>query len=1378
MLHGSAEGAARVVSAPDLEFAGSGDGLAQYLDTVRATRAARAITARPQGAPVPVSPEQRNLLLHAAIAGNGPLYNESITLHRREPLDRGALERSFAELLRRHEIWRTGFVEVEGEWRQIVHSECRLEIPYDDLSALPETEQEQIARALAMEDAQKLFDLARPPLLRARLIRFGAETYRLYLALHHIIFDGVTIYRILLPELAALYRAHAADETPDLPRPSLHYGDYALWRAKGPPDERQVQYWRRQLADFDRPLRLPMDRPRPAQPSGRGGVEAFAISQPLSLALKALARESGASLYAALLAAFKTLLHRYSGQDDIIIGGIADTRCRPELTDMAGYFLNSLALRSHPTGQTRFRTFLGQVQSLVLDALDNAQLPFDQVVRDGKFSREAGAHPLFQVAFSFQPPPPSADYGWDLTGMDVAPGCAKFDLYVEMEERRDGLAGRIFYSLDLFDPSRIRRMVGHWMTLLEAIAAAPDTPLARLAILTRNELAALARINATRREIRSGTLPDWFEAQARLSPEAIALECGGVTLSYRDLNRRAMQIATRLRAAGAKHQDLIAVLLDRSSDLVAGLLAVLRLGCAYLPLDPELPRTRLERLLEEAGPPLLLTDQHLCGRIPGEQARIVLCDGGDLADGPPPVPETPMPSPGDLAYVLFTSGSSGRPKAVEISHRALANLLESFRAAPGFESADAMFAVTTLSFDIAALEIFLPLISGGRLVLATRDELSDPGLLTARLTASNATMMQGTPSLWRQLVANDWPGLPHLTLLCGGEALDRDLADRLLERGRALYNVYGPTETTIWSLMAQVCAEQGPVPIGGPIANTLVYILDRNGELVPEGIEGELHIGGAGLARGYRHDPALTASQFAIRPAVPGTLLYRTGDRARMRPDGRIDFLGRIDNQVKIRGFRVGLEEIECEIAAHPGIAACALRAFPDASGALALHAFIVPRRPGEMADLASHLRERLPAYMVPSHFIHVDELPMTPNGKVDRRRLEKPMESDAPKFIEPADALEGELASIWCALLGLKKVGREDNFFELGGHSLLAATMIAEIRKRLGRHLLLPALFRAPTIKALADLIRSGPDQEFSYVVPLRQGGAGRPLFIVHAVYGNVLEFRALAERLDTDRPIYAIQARGADLRNKPHATIAEMAETYIAAIRRIQPAGPYALSGYSFGGLIAFEMASRLFEANETVDLLGLIETDVLDHDLTFFERSAFWALSQWASVCRGARRLRCMTPEEWPPYLLSKVEKACKWVSRRSHPTALEARNLEMRALYLAEFLRYRARRYPGRIALFRTNEISATDPLPVWRSVADRLELYMITGLHGGIMREPDVENLALRFNDWLADADGKTTATTAFQAAPDGETWSASSPCGACRQELDAQSGKL
>ena len=1280
------------------------------------------IPPRAAGATIPLSADQRQVWLHAAMAPDVPLYNESITIHRFGPFDRAAMEQAVNALLQRHEAWRTSIALDGPEPVQIVHDDIVLALPFDDVSHLPAPERDAAALAIGSADARAAIDFTKAPLLRARIVRLGPEEHRLYLTLHHIIFDGVAIYRVIVPELAALYGAFAAGKPSPLPRPTLQYGDYALWQQAhlaSPAVRRQLDHWRITLADAPAKLELPTDRPRPAVQTHAGSMENFHIPLELTEALKKLAHGRNATLYMTLLAGFTAMLHRYTGSADIVVGGVTDLRRRPELERVVGYFLNTIALRTRPDGGLPFGTHLERVRDTVLGALGASEVPFDEVVRDLGIRRTPGTHPLFNILFSVEPPVEPFPAGWDLTQMDVVIGGAKFDLYLELDERPDGMIGRFLYGTELFDVATIRSMIGHYLTLLEAAAADPGRAIADLPLLSEEDTARIAGWNDTARAVPSLPLPEAIEANARATPDAPAIVFEDRLLSYGELIAEADRIRARLMGAGLARGALVGVYLDRSPEMVAALIAILAAGAAYLPLDPRFPPARLDQIVEDAQPQMLLTQRALQGSLPTSPARVVVFDDGEAPGEPSPRRAI---APDDLAYVLYTSGSTGRPKGVEIDHRALANLLGSMRDTPGFAARDALLAVTTLSFDIAALELFLPLLCGGRLILAPSDTARDPDALAALIARERPTMMQATPTTWRALLETGWRGDPALTILCGGESLSRDLADRLMARAARLFNMYGPTETTIWSALAEIAPGTGPVPIGRPIANTATWVLDAHGALVPPGVVGELHIGGEGLARGYRGRPDLTAERFGETAALPGVRLYRTGDLARQDRDGTLYCLGRTDNDEKIRGYRIAVEEIEGALARHPGIAAAAVRSWPEESGERALAAYLVARD-GELpiAALREHLGGLLPDYMVPARFVHVSALPLTPNGKVDRRALPEPGAGAAPAaLIPPQGEAEERLAAIWRDLLGVTAIGRRDSFFDLGGHSLLVAKLLRRVEQDYGRVMTMAGFFRAHQLDAMARALAEDALADAGIAVPIQPNGWRPPLLWLEA--GPT--FRPLAEALGQDQPFFGVPIDLVLEQMGDGHSMPEIAREVVAMIRAIRPHGPYYIGGWCTAGILAYEVAAQLRAAGEAVPLLLLIHSV----NPTEFGRIG------WARLRASKLRFHAgeLLRHGWAGthYLRERLQGVLEDLrlsrARRAPGTHGALRAGLDRAAYA-----YQPPAYGGDVLLFEPRERPALpDARSSWVPVMrGRFTAELVTGGHSTMLQHPHVAQLA-------------------------------------------------
>jgi amino acid adenylation domain-containing protein len=1290
-----------------------------------AAAAPEPIGPRDPAQPVPLTAEQSQLWLHAQMAPDMPLYNESITIHRLGPYHHAALEQALSEIVRRHAIWRTAFVDIDGDLVQQVAPPPQITLPLIDISHLPAKDRDAEAVRLATEDARAPIPFGRAPLFRARVVKLGEEEHRLYLTLHHIIFDGVSIYRTLVPELAALVAAFEAGLPSPLAEPSLQYADYAAWQqaqSDSATTERQLDHWRVALAEPLPRLEVAGDRPRAALPTHAGSMAVFELSGPLVDALKAIARAEGATLYMVLLAAYKAMLFRYTGDTDIIVGGVTDTRRRPELQPLMGYFLNTMALRSRPEGALSFRAYLAQVKASVIGALGACDIPFDRLVRALDIKRGTGTHPLFNTLFSIEPPVEPFPDGWDLTQMDVVVGAAKYDLYLELDERPEGMAGRFLYSTELFDAATIRRMIGHWTHLLEGVAADPETPLAHLPMLDAEEARALTEEwNDTAQPLPHASVVDWFAERAAAMPHAVAIRHGAEAWRYADLARRSDAIAARLTAEGVAPGALVGLSLNRSPWMVAAMLGVLKAGAAYLPLDPGFPPARLAMIAEDAAPTLVLVEPGTEDALPAGAARQLRLDR-DWPDQP----FAPQPIDGEaLAYVLYTSGSTGRPKGVEIPHAALVNLLMAMQQAPGFAQGETLLAVTTLSFDIAALELWLPLVSGGTILLVAREIAIDMAALADLVASAKPDVMQATPATWRGLIEAGWQGDPDLRILCGGEAMPRALADKLLPGVGELWNMYGPTETTIWSTVARIAPGPGGIPIGKPIANTMIRILDAAGNDLPTGAIGELLIGGRGVARGYRGRPDLTEQRFIDHR---GARLYRTGDLARWRADGVLECLGRTDHEEKIRGFRVAIEEVEGALAKLPGVAAAAVRAWPDASGERALAGYIVGT--GEPAEWREMLAATLPDYMIPTRFVLLDAMPLTPNGKADRAALPEPGAAIGRQAEPPATPDEARLAAIWRAVLKVDTVARSDDFFDLGGHSLLVARLLRRIEKDYGIKVPMAALFRAPRLADMAELIASGRDIESPVVAPIQPLGSATPILWLDG--GST--FRPLAERLGTDQPFFGISidvvlnaAGGCPKR------IEDVAKLLVAAIREAQPTGPYRLGGWCTSGIVAYAVAAQLRAEGEDVPLLMLIHAfhPVKARSIgsaRFFVSKLRFHINQSMRQPQGAR---------WHYFLarLQGMSDAAALAGGREAVLQPALRSALDRIT-----LRYVPPRYDGTVMLFQPAEHpDVLDFVEDWKGqVTGRFSSHVIAGGHRTMLEPPYVDALAATLRPALAE----------------------------------------
>ena len=1029
----------------------------------------------------PLSFAQQRLWFMDQLSPGGFAYNITGGLRIAGRLDVGALERALGELVRRHEPLRTVFVAVDGQPAQIVNPAGDFHLPVLDLETVPAEDREAEGRRRMTEEGRRPFDLRRGPLFRGHLFRFGGEEHVLQLTIHHIVADGWSL-GVLSKEMTVLYRVYVEGGR-DLGPPPARYADVVRRqreRLSGPTLEAQAAYWRERLSPPPPVLELPTDRPRPAIQTFDGAVETLMIPPALVESLQRLGHEHGVTLFMTLLAAFDALLHRYTGVDDIAVGTPIANRTNVETEGVIGLFANTLVLRTDLSGDPTVSTLLRRVRDAALGAYGAQDFPFERLVEMVQPVRDMSHSPLFQVMFILQNIPfePVELGGLTLSYLEIRTGSAKTDLTLEIWERPEGLKVDLEYNTGLFEAETIRRLGRHLERLLTAFVADPDQRVSRLRLLGEDEWRQIgAEWNATQAAIPDGITPGLVETEAARAPDALAACFEGGRLTYRELNARANRLARHLQRQGVGPNVLVGVLVERSLEMLTAVLAVMKAGGAYVPLDPAYPADRLEFMLKDGRISLMLTEETLRDRlaVPAEVRTICLDRGAPLVacEAEENLPSAAAPT--DLAYVIYTSGSTGRPKGVQITHRSLVNLLSAFRGIVDASPRDVLVAVTTLSFDIAGLELLLPLVTGGQVVIAGRDVAADPAKLMGLLSDAGATIVQATPATWRMLIEAGWQSASGLRVLCGGEALPADLAARLCATGALVWNVYGPTETTIWSTAHRVGDAAGPVPIGRPIANTRTYVLDRLGEPVPIGVPGELYIGGAGVARGYIDRPELTQERFVVDRFSddPGARLYRTGDIVRYRPDGALEFLGRVDHQVKVRGFRIELGEIEAVLAQHPAVVEAVVVAREDRPGDRYLAAYLRSVGPAPtVAELRAFLKESLPDYMVPSTFTSLPAFPLTPNGKVDRRRLPEPDDrravSRAP-FLAPRGRIEDAIAAAWRAVLRLDQVGVDDNFFDLGGHSLLLVQVQAKLRSALDRDIAIVEMFQYPTVRSMA---------------------------------------------------------------------------------------------------------------------------------------------------------------------------------------------------------------------------------------------------------------------------------------------------------------------
>ncbi len=1031
--------------------------------------------------------QARLWLLDQLYEGN-ILYNEPSTLRLRGTLDVTALRYAMDQTIQRHEALRTTFAAEQDSLFQIIQPARPFDLPLIDLRHLSEDERESEWRRLAKRFAHQPFDLQRDLMIRGRLYQLADDEHVLLLVKHHIASD-LTSRRIFDRELEAHYNARVENRPAALPTLSVQYKAYASWQhteSNKPAHAAQLAYWQEHLAGMSA-LELPADRPRPAHLTTPGAFLEFELAGPLVSKLRALARAEQATMYMLLLAAFNVLLQRYTGQDDIAVGSPVTNRDLPEFDQLIGFFINSLVMRSDLSGSPSFRELLARVRHVVLSALEHHATPFEQVIAAVDAERQLNRNPLFEVLFqvvTYAGATPNL-HQMESERVSVDYGIVKFDCDVSLQISDDKIMGKWRYPTDLFEEETIQRMATHFVRLLEAVADDADCRLDQLEMLSAGERRQqLVEWNQSQTgSALNKTVPALVTEQARRTPQKTAVTCAGENWSYAELEQHAGRLAHQLRRQGVGPETLVGLYVERSLDMLAGLLGILKAGGAFVPLDPYFPAARVEMMLADARPALIVTQRHLAGRLAEGGPPLLFIDGDEL---PRPAGEetggdgaqSAAAGPENLAYVIYTSGSTGQPKGIQITHQALANFLMAGWHPAILSADDRLLAVTTMSFDIALFDLFLPLIHGAEVVIAPREAGMDAALLADLVAEQDITILQATPATFRLLMMAEWAGKHDLTIVCGGEELPPDLAGELLPRCRALWNAYGPTETTIYSTRCQIRSAAETITIGRPIANTQVYILDDALLLLPVGAIGQLYIAGEGLARGYLNEPAMTAERFLPNPfgiAGHGRVIYKTGDLGRFLPDGRIVILGRNDFQVKVRGFRIELGEIEAAVARQPAVAQNITAVLEDDAGDKRLVTYWIPRA-GLLAlptddELRAGLRTILPDYMIPSRFVMLDALPLTPGGKIDRQALADPGKQNtlAADHVTPQTYAETAMANIWCDVLNLSSIGRDDDFFAIGGHSLQAMRLIAAIERRFGIKLPLRVLFDFPTVAGLA---------------------------------------------------------------------------------------------------------------------------------------------------------------------------------------------------------------------------------------------------------------------------------------------------------------------
>ncbi|BAY46373.1 amino acid adenylation domain-containing protein [Scytonema sp. HK-05] len=1329
----------------------------------------------------PLSFAQQRLWFLAQLDTNNSPYHITKTLQLQGNLNVAVLQQSLDAIVAHHEALRTNFLAPDGKGVQVISEPRSLELQVIDLKDCPPNQRTTQIQQTLQHEAQRPFNLTSDLMLRGSLLVLSPQEHILLLVMHHIAGDRWSM-SILFEQLATLYQAFLNAKPNPLPEQPIQYTDFAVWQRQwlsGEVLENQLKYWKQQLVGANPVLELPADRPRPPVQTYQGAKQSFVISESLSQALSKLSQQEGVTLYMTLLAAFQTQLYRYTGQQDILVGSPIAGRNLSELEYLIGFFVNTLVLRTDMAGNPSFRELLQRVRNVAMSAYAYQDLPIDKLIDELQPERSLSYHPLFQVMFVLQNTPPQT---FELPGLTLTPYdwdnvTSRFDLTLSISETEQGLQGLWEYNTDLFDACTISRMSGHFQTLLEGIVANPEQHISELPLLTAAEHHQLLyEWNDTDADYpQDKCIHELFEQLVR-TPDAVALMYEEQQLTYQELNALANQFAHYLKTLGVGPEVLVGIFVERSLEMVVGLLGILKAGGAYVPLDPTYPKERLAFMLQNSQPLVLLTQEFLITELPEHTAQVV-CFDRDWHSITQHSEENlnQTATAANLAYVIYTSGSTGKPKAVQVTHANLCHYAQAMGRALGITAEDVYMHTASIAFSSSVRQLMVPLAAGATVKIATSEQRKDPRALFAGIKKYDVTVVDTIPSYWRNCI-HTLGGLEQQTrqalldnklrlIVTTGEPLLSDIPPQWtfgFQHGAQLINMYGQTETSgtvaVYPIPAQQDERVKIVPLGRPIANTQIYLLDSHLQPVPIGVVGELHIGGGGPAGGYLNRPELTAEKFIPNPfsQEEGARLYKTGDLARYLQDGNIEFIGRSDYQVQIRGFRIELGEIEAVLSQHPFVLQTVVIAREDVRGDKRLVAYVVPNQEPApiISDLRRFLREKLPEYMIPSAFVLLSALPLTPTGKVNRNTLPAPdLASDQEAtFVAPRDELEQKLSQIWEEVLQLQPIGVKDNFFDIGGHSLIAVHLFAQIEQKFGKKLPLATLFTSGTVETLAQMLRSteekatdhhvlrgalGEDTSidaWSSLVKIQPKGSKRPLFLVHPLGGEILCYRPLAMLLGPEQPIYGLQPRGLDGKQPPLTRVEDMAAHYIQAMQIIQRNGPYYIGGYSFGGIVALEIAQQLHSQGEKVAILAMIDTCVPGSE----KRSPFLM-----RIFEHINNFR----QQGPAYLQRKLVGWREWGTyqiREKYKRLLESerfpegdKHLDIIGANDQAQSQYIFQLYPGQMTLLRTDDKNRDtgvgmqyDPLFGWGSlVAGGIDVHHLPGSHISLLDEPNVRVLA-------------------------------------------------
>ncbi|MEX2594095.1 MAG: amino acid adenylation domain-containing protein [Anditalea sp.] len=1317
---------------------------------------------------IPLTQSQIEIWLSCVLGGDqaNSAYNESNSLRLKGPLDVKAFERAMATLVERHESLRSSF---SGDGKNmLVYQNLPNQFSYRDISGLSDLGKAEVLQKHLLADALHVFDLVKGPLFRATLLKTAENEHHFTFTAHHLIIDGWSI-GVVIEELGKLYTAYAQGMSPDLPSPKA-FSEFAREQNLFLESQQYTEvenFWLNLFKDKVPVLDLPTDRPRPLTRTYKSSRLDHELDGALVASLKKVGVNAGCTFVNILMNAFEVFLYRITGQEDIIIGLPASEQAFTGHYHLVGHCVNLLPLRSQPSGKMGFSEYLSLRKPAIYDAYENQQLTFGSLLKNLKTSRDPSRIPLVPVIFNVDI---GMDEGVDFHNLELemisnTKEYLNFEWFLNVNGFGKSVVLEWTYNSQLFGPETMQQMMDGFISLLHQIVLDPSIKIKDVLLPDHNLPEKLTEWNNTGKDFPKDTpFTEFIHDVAKKQPKKTAIQFYDQEITYQELEEKSNQLAAYLIGKGIQLGDMIGVSLDRSPGMVIVLLGIVKAGAAYLPLDPEYPKERIEYMLKDSKAKLLITNQRLKGSFdsPTEEDPIEAI-WKKLSGFSKKYSDVKLDGK-SLAYTLYTSGSTGNPKGVQIEHYSLVNFLLSMQIAPGIHSDDRVLAITTISFDIAGLELFLPLISGATLILADTETARDGRLLLRWIGEKKVSFMQATPATWRMLLNAGWDRPFPLKALSGGEALTPDLAEKLLAKCKSVWNVYGPTETTIWSTLKELTSEDKVLSIGRPIHNTQIYLLDEGRTLVPEGSVGEIYIGGDGVARGYLNREDLTEERFFSDPftETKNARMYRTGDLGKFLENGEIICLGRIDHQVKIRGHRIELGEIEKSIGEFGDVKEAVVMAQEDQSWNKRLVAYLIldsrinaqdikPTK-DQVSRWKNELEKSLPIYMVPNDWIILEKFPLTSNNKIDRKSLPTPTHSmDREEFTSqlPKSNRQKLVAEIWSKSLQVSNISLGDDFFELGGHSLVAVEVMTLIEKKTGKILPLDSLFKYPTLEEFSKLIEDDQKEngeEWSSLVPIKPDGNKPPIYLIHAAGCHVSTYYLLAKKMDPDQPVFGIQAKGLNGIDQPLTTIEEIAAYYLSEVMAHNPNGPYYIGGHSFGGYVAFEMAKQIRKMNREVKKLFLFDIAAYQSETKLNSWQRFQRrISEEVKKRIVEVNLLCNAPETFIGLKKSSFENKRKKLKNffKVNKDGIDTDRFQtierIRKINHHAMDNYLLSLYDGDIYLFKAQiqNFYVTDKMYYgWKSYVNKIHIVELPGDHNSMFKDPIVEELGRKLQEIL------------------------------------------